>query len=166
MPLLRPYEPIGSTQYVDFTTTKTVWPTTKSHLNYLVQDSNWESKVGQVLEEMDEVICYVKNDRLGLRIPYTFEGDAAHYLPDILIRVATGDEEPLNLVVEVTGERRKDKQVKVDTTQTLWIPAVNNIGTFGRWSFYEVTDPWNAENDLRGHIAALSRHKGGVTSAA
>lgn len=166
LPLLRPYEPVGSSQYVDFTTTKAAWPTTKSHLNYLVQDSNWESKVGQVLEDMVEVVCYVKNDRLGLRIPYTFEGDAAHYLPDILIRVATGDEESLNLVVEVTGERRKDKQVKVDTARTLWIPAVNNNGGFGRWSFYEVTDPYNAENDLRGHIAALSRSKGGVTSAA
>jgi type III restriction enzyme len=165
LPLLRPYEPIGSSQYVDFTTTKTVWPATKSHLNYLVQDSNWESKVGQVLEDMDEVVCYVKNDRLGLRIPYAFEGGAAHYLPDILIRVATPDGE-LNLLVEVTGERRKDKQVKVDTARTLWVPAVNNSGDFGRWSFYEITDPWNAENDLRAHIEALKVGNGGVTSAA
>ncbi len=28
-----------------------------------------------------------KNQGLGLRIPYTFEGDAANYLPDLLVRV-------------------------------------------------------------------------------
>ena len=28
-----------------------------------------------------------------------------------------------------------DKEVKVTTAQTLWIPAVNNHGEFGRWAF-------------------------------
>jgi type III restriction enzyme len=27
---------------------------------------------------------------------------------------------------------------------TLWVPAVNNHGGFGRWAFVEVTDPWDA----------------------
>lgn len=62
----------------------------------------------------------------------------------------------MNLLVEVTGEKRKDKQVKVDTARTLWVPAVNAHGGFGEWSFYEITDPWNAENDLRAHIRSLA----------
>ena len=32
----------------------------------------------------------------------------------------------LNVIVEVTGEVRKDKAAKVTTAQTLWVPAVNN----------------------------------------
>ena len=51
----------------------------------------------------------------------------------------------LNLIVEVTGEARKDKAAKVTTARTLWVPAVNNHGGFGRWAFVEVTDPWDAQ---------------------
>lgn len=49
-----------------------------------------------------------------------------------------------------------DVEAKVDTARTLWVPAVNALGGFGRWSFYEVTDPWNAEHDLRVHILSLA----------
>lgn len=27
---------------------------------------------------------------------------------------------------------------RVQTAKTMWIPAVNNLGTFGRWAFLEV----------------------------
>ena len=49
---------------------------------------------------------------------------------------------PLNVVVEVSGQKRKDKTAKVATARTLWIPAVNNHGGLGRWVFVEVDDPW------------------------
>ena len=55
----------------------------------------------------------------------------------------------LNLIVEVTGEARKDKAAKVTTARTLWVPAVNNHGGFGRWAFVEVTDPWDAQRTIR-----------------
>ncbi len=55
----------------------------------------------------------------------------------------------MNLLVEVTGEKKKDKAAKVATARTLWIPAVNNHGGFGRWAFIEIDDPWNAENLIR-----------------
>ena len=32
----------------------------------------------------------------------------------------------LNLIVEVTGEKDKEKEAKVSTAKTLWVPAVNN----------------------------------------
>jgi type III restriction enzyme len=53
----------------------------------------------------------------------------------------------LNLIVEVTGEKRKDKAA---TARTLWVPAINNHGTFGRWAFLEVADPWDAQKLIRG----------------
>ena len=60
-----------------------------------------------------------------------------------------GEGDLLNLLIEVTGEKKKDKAAKVATARTLWVPAVNNHGGFGRWDFIEVADPWDAENDIR-----------------
>jgi type III restriction enzyme len=154
LPLLRPYDHVGTTARVDFTTTKPVWPAEKSHLNWVAEDSSWESKVAQTLDHMPEVHAYVKNQGLGLRIPYTFEGLAAHYVPDLLVRLDDGRADPLNLLIEVTGQRRKDKAAKVDAAQKQWVPAVNNHGGFGRWSFIEVTDKDNAATLIRAHILA------------
>ena len=158
MPILRPYDPIGSTRYVDFTTTKAVYTTEKSPLNYLVMDSRWEAKLGQVLDEMDEVVAYAKNQGLNFTIPYTFEGEAANYVPDLIVRINVGDgaPEPLDLIIEVTGEHRREKAAKAANAETYWVPAVNNHGSLGRWSFLEVSDPWDAANLIRAHVATLA----------
>jgi len=58
----------------------------------------------------------------------------------------------LNLIVEVTGEKKKDKDAKVATARTLWVPAINNHGGFGRWALIEVTDPWDAKNTIRASL--------------
>ena len=54
------------------------------------------------------------------------------------------------------GMRKKDKAVKVETARTLWVPAVNNHGGFGRWAFLEVTDPWDAKNTIRAYVGSLA----------
>jgi type III restriction enzyme len=153
VPNLRPYEPIGSTDDVRFDTTKTCFETTKSHLNLVVQDSGWESKLADVLEGMPEVISYAKNQGLNFKIPYTYEGRAANYVPDFLIRLrapaSTADDDLLTLILEVTGEAKKEKQAKVAAAEFLWVEAVNNWGGAGRWAFLEVTDPWDAEKLIR-----------------
>ena len=61
----------------------------------------------------------------------------------------------MNLIVEVTGEKKKDKAAKVATARTLWVPAVNNHGGYGRWAFLEVADPWDAQNLIRGYLKEL-----------
>jgi type III restriction enzyme len=33
------------------------------------------------------------------------------------------------------------------------VPAVNAEGTFGRWDFLEVTDPWRCEGEIRRFLA-------------
>ena len=149
LPILRPYDQVGSTALVDFNTTKTVFVAGRSHLNYVVLDSSWEAKVAQVLDGIPNVIAYAKNQGLGLRIPYTLEGESANYLPDLLVRFDDGQPDPLNLLIEVTGERRKEKAAKVEAARTLWVPAINNDGRFGRWAFLEVTDPDDAGNLIR-----------------
>jgi hypothetical protein len=49
------------------------------------------------------------------------------------------------LIVEVSGEARKDKAAKVAAARTLWAPPVNNHGGSGRWSFVEVTESLERE---------------------
>ena len=152
-PILRPYDTLGSTRYVDFDTTRDVYATdpAKCHVSYVVLDSNWEAKLAQTLEEMDEVICYVKNVNLGFTIPYTLEGQEHGYIPDYIIRIddGHGKDDLLNLILEVSGEARKDKAAKVATARNFWVPAINNHGGFGRWVFIEITDPWDAKNTIR-----------------
>ena len=87
IPILRPYDPIGSTDDVCFETTKICFDTTKSHINRVAQDSELGDGARPKLEAMPEVVGYAKNQGLNLKIPYTFEGRAANYVPDFLIRL-------------------------------------------------------------------------------
>jgi type III restriction enzyme len=148
---------------VDFDTTRPVYPADprKCHVSHVVADTeSWEQKMAQALEEMDEVVCYVKNQNLGFTIPYTLDGEDRNYIPDFIVRVNDGKEDLLNLLVEVTGVKDKGKAARVSTARALWIPAVNNHGGFGRWAFLEIADPWDAKNTiraaLRGGTAALT----------
>jgi len=61
----------------------------------------------------------------------------------------------LNLIVEVTGEKKKDKEAKAATARSLWVPAVNNHGGFGRWSFLEIREKYDVEKAIREHVAGL-----------
>ena len=45
IPILRPYDAIGSTDDVYFETTKVCFDTTKSHINQVAQDSGWETEL-------------------------------------------------------------------------------------------------------------------------
>lgn len=56
------------------------------------------------------------------------------------------------LLIEVTGENKRDKAAKVSAARKLWVPAVNNHGGFGRWAFVEIADPSDAENTIRGQF--------------
>ena len=40
--------------------------------------------MAQTLEDMDEVIRYVKNHNLGFTIPYTINGEEHQYHPDFI----------------------------------------------------------------------------------
>ncbi len=156
-PLLRAYESEGSTRYVDFDTTRPVYATKpdKCHISHVVADTeSWEQKLAQSLEDMAEVFSYVKNHNLGFTIPYILNGEEKQYFPDFIVRIddGHGKDDLLNLIIEVTGERKKEKVVKVDTTKTLWVPAINNYGGFGRWAFLEISDPWDAINSIRGRL--------------
>jgi type III restriction enzyme len=158
-PILRPYDTVGSTRYVDFDTIRSVYPTRadRCHVSHVVADTgSWEQKMAQALEDMDEVLRYVKDHSLGFTIPYTINGEEHQYTPDFIVVLKNEDDEklPINLIVEVTGEKKKDKEAKVSTARMLWVPAVNNHGGFGRWAFIEITDPWDAQNTIRRFLSS------------
>jgi hypothetical protein len=48
-----------------------------------------------------------------------------------------GDDDLLNLVVEIKGFRGEDAKDKANTMHAYWVPGVNNLDTFGRWVFAE-----------------------------
>jgi type III restriction enzyme len=157
-PIPRPYDTLGSTRYVDFDTTRPTYLTRvdKCHVNYVVADTkSWEQKMAQSLEDMDEVVCYVKNQGLNFAIPYTLEGEEKNYIPDFIVRIRNGSAEPLNLIFEVSGEAKKEKAAKAATARTLWVPAVNNHGGFGKWAYLEISDPWDAQTIIREFVHDL-----------
>lgn len=154
LPVLAQFDKVGSTRYVDFLTVKPVSDTEKSHVNYVVADTEeWEQGVAKKLEGMDEVISYVKNQNLGFVIPYEHQGVERAYVPDYIARIDVGENELLNLIIEVTGKKDDKKALKTKTARELWVPAVNNHGEYGRWAFLEIQDIHETEGLIRAGIA-------------
>lgn len=158
--VLDPYNPAVVTDHVQFITSKTdLWQTdaTKCHINYVVGDSGWEVEFARVVEKHPRTLAYVKNQALGFEVPYLAGTEARRYLPDFIVRVddGQGPDDPLNLVVEVKGERDIDDQIKAETMRTLWVPGVNNLGDWGRWGFIELRDAFDMDADYAASVAVL-----------
>ncbi|MBK6793023.1 MAG: hypothetical protein IPG80_10915 [Anaerolineales bacterium] len=150
LPILAPFDSLGSTRYVDFLTTKEVSETVKSHVNYVVADTaEWEQGVAKRLEEMPEVLAYVKNHNLGFTIPYEHQGVSRQYIPDFIVRLDLSGSQVLNLLIEVTGKKDDKKGLKVKTAREMWIPAVNNSGKYGTWAMLEIQDIHETMNLIR-----------------
>lgn len=89
--ILNYYNPSGSTKYVFGATSKEVYPTKKSHVNYVVADTDsWEQIAAKTLEELPEVKSYVKNHFLDFKIPYLVGAIEHMYVPDFIAVVMTG----------------------------------------------------------------------------
>lgn len=156
--ILDPYNPAGSTRHVNFNTSKrTRWETDarKSHINWVVCDSDWEAEFCRVAESHDKVLAYVKNQGLGLEVPYQMGSESHVYLPDFIVQVDDGKgwDDPLQLIVEIKGYRGEDAIEKKRTMDTYWVPGVNQLGTFGRWAFVEFTDNYLMDEEFKAKIA-------------
>jgi adenine-specific DNA-methyltransferase len=58
---------------------------------------------------------------------------------------------------QVSTRKRDVKDGKAeDATRSLGIPAINNHAAYGRWSFIEIGDPWDAKNAIRAKLEANS----------
>lgn len=155
--VLDPYNPTGSTMHVNFTTSKKDrWQTDsrRCHINWVILDSDWEGEFCRVAENHPKVLAYVKNQNLGLEVPYRYGSENRTYFPDFIVLVDDGHDDPLHLVVEIKGYRKEDAKIKKDTMETYWVPGVNNLGTHGRWAFAEFTDMYVMEAEFKAQIEA------------
>lgn len=157
-PILNAYNPTGRTRYVSFDTTRTTLFETREdrcHLNFVVYDRDWEAAFAQRIEEMDEVVAYVKNHSLHFEVPYLHHGESHRYRPDYIVRINDGHgaEDCLNLVVEIKGLRDDADAAKAETMRKIWLPAVNNAKRFGRWDFIELkSTPYDVASAVRAHL--------------
>lgn len=158
--ILDPYNPKSSTRHVNFTSSKDTYATDprRSHVNHVVCDSTWEAELARVLETHPKVIAYIKNQGLGFEVPYRDGSNSRRYIPDMIVRLDVGQAEPLNLILETKGYRKGDAQLKAETMKTLWVPGVNNLGTFGTWAFAEFIDVF----EIEGGFAKLVEELGGA----
>ena len=163
--VLDPYNPKSSTTHVGFSTTKDLWTTAKNkcHINYVVLDSDWEAEFARVAEQHPKVISYVKNQGLGLEIPYKDGSTARNYVPDFIVQIddGHGQDDPLHLVVEVKGYRHENVKLKSETVRTQWVPGVNNLGSFGRWTFEEFNDVFEMDKEFKALIDKVLKEQSG-----
>lgn len=157
--ILDPYNPVGSTNHVNFNTSKMErWETDsrRCHINWVILDSDWEAEFCRVAESHPQVHSYVKNHSLGFEVPYRSGSESRKYRPDFIVRLEDGhgEEDLLNLVVEIKGYRREDANEKKSAMDTYWIPGVNNSGKHGRWAFAEFTSIWTIETDFKSKVDA------------
>lgn len=132
----------GSTIFVDFHTTKPIYPVTKCHLNAMVADTQkWEQSAAFLLDSHPGVKKWVKNDRLGFFIPYRKKALPARYVPDFIVETDSGN----RLIVEIKGQQTDGADVKAKAAQR-WVNAVNRLGGNGTWHYLFVTDPGSLGN--------------------
>jgi type III restriction enzyme len=157
--LLDPYNPTGSTSFVNFLTSKTDrWQTRsdRCHINWVILDSDWEAEFCRVAESHPRVRAYAKNHNLWFEVPYRFCSESRIYRPDFIVLVddGHGEDDLLHLVVEIKGYRREDAKAKAEAMRAYWIPGVNNSGKFGRWDFAEFTEVFAMEANFAAKIEA------------
>jgi type III restriction enzyme len=70
-----------------------------------------------VVEGHPATICYVKNQGLGFEVPWRDGATPRRYLPDFIVRLddGHGPDDPLNLVVEIKGQKDATTQIKAET---------------------------------------------------
>lgn len=164
-PILNAGMPIYSTDEVQFDTRKVVFETTFSHVSHVTLDgkdgNDWERRVAQVCEALAAegvITSYVKNDHLGLMVPYVHKGRSHTYLPDFVLKF-DGDR---YLIVEVSGSQKSPgpTKEKARTARDSWCASVNNHGAFGVWGYLELGQAGvaNADFELR---EAIARHRAG-----
>lgn len=160
--ILDPYNPTGTTNFVNFNTSKIDrWETnsTKCHINWVILDSDWEAEFCRVVENHPQVVSYVKNHNLGFEVPYKHGPISRKYLPDFIVLIDDGhpslpDGTPdlLHLIIEIKGYRGENVNDKSGTMDAYWVPGVNHLKTYGRWAFAEFGDLYQIQSDFEAKV--------------
>lgn len=154
--ILDPYNPAGTTNHVNFNTSREGrWQADprKCHVNWIILDSDWEAEFCRAAEGHPRVVSYVKNQNLGLEVPYLLGSQKKRYVPDFIVRIddGHGPDDFLNLVVEISGYPGGNKAEKKGTMDAYWVPGVNNLKRYGRWAYAE----FDAVYEIKSRFEAL-----------
>ncbi len=148
--VLNYYNPEGSSHFVFRPTSRPVYPTQRSHVNYVIAEpDSWQELVAKALDGIECVTAYVKNTYLGFRVPYTVADETYEYQPDWIVRVKNEDDTAVNIILECSdfdNDKSGNKDAKRHYLIDYWIPAANNLKTYGTWKFLEINDVDQLEN--------------------
>jgi len=167
-PMLRRFDPVGSTADVSFPTRKVALLTEpeRCEVSHVVLDgpqgNTWEQLTMAFCEHDSRVAAYVKNDHLGFTIPYVHEGRSHDYLPDFLLRVKRAEYEVIDrtFIVEVSGGQKSahspgSVQIKAATTRDSWCPAGTTTAGSAAGDSSKVTNPTLVKDTLAAAITSL-----------
>lgn len=153
LPALDEYQPIGSTDGLNFNSPKDKCvPAAKSHVSHAVVDSSLERKICAVLDANDNnVEAWVKNHRLYLEILCLYFGATYRYRPDFVVRLNSG----LVVLLEGKGDADEKDDAKA-TAARRWVQAVNAWDGLGTWIHHICYDPASLKADLIKLAGAVS----------
>ena len=142
----------GTTAEVEYATRKEPFAVLKSHVNYVVPDSQWERIAAYALDTNPAVHSFVKNSGLGFAIPYLHSGTAHDYLPDFIARLVSHDKR--YMIFETKGQ--DDRLAEKRTAALRWVDAVNRDGRFGRWSYVLLQDRARIADEIAVELSKAS----------
>ncbi len=156
-PILRPYDTVGSTRYVDFDTTRPVYRHPRRQVPHLPRRGRHRfvgAEDGRSARRHARGHPLRQEPQPRLHHPLHAQRRREELHPRLhrLHRRRPRPERPAE------PDRRSDRREEERQGRQgrhgahLWVPAVNNHGGFGRWAFLEVADPWDAQNLIRGFL--------------
>ena len=136
------------------------WPTKrefitgkKTHINFMPYDAGWEAAVATTMDkEVDAIDAWVKNDHLGFKIEYVYNGEVSKYIPDFIVRLNTGS----HVILEIKGEDNtinESKRAYLDK----WVRAINYENKNGRWHWAVIYDDKDIKKKLDEIVATDAR---------
>jgi len=141
MPVFDRENPIRSTGDIrTWWTSKPCASFDKTHINFVVFDSNWEYLEAKTINASEFVESFVKNDHLNFAVYYNYQGVVRKYYPDFICKLTNGD----YLVIETKGQDDRQNKTKRASLHE-WCKAINNHGGFGTWHWAVSFNP----NDLQ-----------------
>ena len=141
----------GSTTDVEYVTRREPYAVTKSHVNYVVPDSQWERVAAYALDMHPAVHSFVKNSGLGFAIPYVHGGQGHDYLPDFVVRLSADPK--LHVIVETKGH--DDRLAEKHAAALRWVSAVNQDGRYGHWDYLLLQDRAKISEEIHQKFASL-----------
>jgi len=116
-----------------------------------------------VLDSIELVKWFARNDHLGLMVPYEYLGVEHSYEPDFIVKLAND----VMLLLEIKGYEGHEAEktnAKHQAAQR-WVTAVNNLKDFGQWDFLVCWDvellPTKIGELLGKEVAAFSLKQAG-----